>query len=93
VSIEAWVTIAVLVGIAFFSGLLGWMFRVDRGITKVNTTLEGIANSIIRNDKEHEVLWSAHRDDVKELGILENRITAVEAINPPHPSHRPIRKT
>ncbi len=75
--------IIVTIGLFVAGGFIGWLFRIDRLITKVVTNQDNSEKQFNENRatnlQEFSKLWQAHVDDVRDLGAVKERLAGIEA--------------
>jgi hypothetical protein len=79
--VDSGTTISLIaVGVTILGLFGGWMFRIDRLSTKTSEKLDGIGTSLAKNDRDHDLMWNAHHQDVKGLVEVSNRLTRLETM-------------
>lgn len=76
-----WTLVALLLG--GLGSIFTWLLKIDRRVTDISATLNAKQDSSEAvqqaTDLQFRELWTARRDDVKDLGELGARVSAVEA--------------
>lgn len=76
-----WTLVALLLG--GLGSIFTWLLKIDRRVTDISATLDAKQDSTAAVQQATELqfreLWTARRDDVKDLGELGARLSAVEA--------------
>ena len=76
-----WTLVGLLLG--ELGSIFGWLLKIDRRVTDISATLDAKRDSIasVRHASllQFRELWTAHREDVKDLGEIGGRLSAVEA--------------
>lgn len=71
------------IAITVAAGLGAWMFRIDRLVTGMKTTLEAVASGhkdhCDSDEVEHTRIWQAHEKDVGNLSEVDKRVAVVES--------------
>jgi hypothetical protein len=75
--------IVVTIGLFVAGGFIGWLFRIDRLITKVVANQDNgekqFNETRASNLQEFSKLWQAHVDDVRDLGAVKERLAGIES--------------
>lgn len=73
-STEAWVGVAVAVGMPTVGGLLAWMFKVTQllgSLPSISRQLTRVCKGLDDNTDQHAVIWEHLDDQAKRLGNVE----------------------
>jgi hypothetical protein len=78
--IDAGACVAAVAFIAtVIAGFGAWMFRIDRGLNKLNTLVDDVRDLRQDNDKEHEHVWNKLNEHGTRIGRYGEALAAIRA--------------